>query len=157
MVIYSLKIWNSQNIWFYVVIYHFISYEVKVNQSEPQKNFSKVLDKNDKSSVKTVFIMWTRIDWSVSHFSITIVKSSFDVENWEKRLFLRFKTAYQSSLTMSRKLPCEGSWIYLTLIFHEFLWWIISMTATATAQCRNLFLIGKYQYFLIRKCFPMEK
>ena len=28
----------------YVVICHFVCYETKINQSEPQKNFSKLLD-----------------------------------------------------------------------------------------------------------------
>ena len=39
--------------------------------------------------------MWTRIDWSVTN-----IKSSHDVEKRKKRCFLRFKIAYQSSLTM---------------------------------------------------------
>ena len=38
--------------------------------------------------------MWTRIDWSVFHCSVTNVKSSYDVEKWKKGHFLRFKTAY---------------------------------------------------------------
>ena len=31
--------------------------------------------------------MWTRIDWSVSHFSVTNIKSSYDVEKWKKEVF----------------------------------------------------------------------
>ena len=44
--------------------------------------------------------MWTRIDWSGFHLSVTNIKSSHDVEKRQKRCFLRFKIAYQSSLTM---------------------------------------------------------
>ena len=29
--------------------------------------------------------MWTRIDWSVSHFSVTNIKSSYDVEKLKKK------------------------------------------------------------------------
>ena len=42
--------------------------------------------------------MWTIIDWSVSHFNVTNIKSTYDVEKWKKKHFLQFKTAYQSSL-----------------------------------------------------------
>ena len=31
--------------------------------------------------------MWTRIDWRVSNFSVTIFKSSYDVEKWKKDVF----------------------------------------------------------------------
>ena len=48
--------------------------------------------------------MWARIDWSVSHFSVSNNKSSYDDEKWEERRFLRFNTAYQSSLTMTRQV-----------------------------------------------------
>ena len=50
-------------------------------------NIHKFKQKNDKSNVKTVFSMWTRIDWSVSHFSVTNIKSSYDVEKWKKEVF----------------------------------------------------------------------
>ena len=53
--------------------------------------------------------MWTRIDWSVSHFRVTNIKSNYDVEKWKKRRFLQFKTAYQSSLTMMHVKEAELS------------------------------------------------
>ena len=31
--------------------------------------------------------MWTRIDWSVSHFSVTNINSSYDVEKWKKGIY----------------------------------------------------------------------
>ena len=31
--------------------------------------------------------MRTIIDWSVSHFSVTNIKSSYDVEKWGKKTF----------------------------------------------------------------------
>ena len=44
--------------------------------------------------------MGTRIDWSVSNFSVTIIKSSYDAEKWKKGHLVQFETAYQSSLKM---------------------------------------------------------
>ena len=50
-------------------------------------NIHKFKQKNDKSNVKTVFSMCTRIDWSVSHFRVTNIKSSYDVEKWKRRFY----------------------------------------------------------------------
>ena len=35
--------------------------------------------------------MWTRIDWSVSHFSVTNIKLSYYVEKWKKRCFYNLR------------------------------------------------------------------
>ena len=40
-----------------------------------------------KSNVKTVFSKSTRIYWGVFHFSVTNIKSTYDVEKWKKDIF----------------------------------------------------------------------
>ena len=62
--------------------------------------------------------MWTRIDWSVFHLGVTNIKSSHDVEKRKKRRFLRFKIAYQSSLTMMHHVK-EAESISHLLYFSE--------------------------------------
>ena len=50
-----------------------------------------------KSNIKAVFSMWTRVDLYVSHCSVTNIKSSYGVEKWNKRRFLRFKIFFMIS------------------------------------------------------------
>ena len=63
--------------------------------------------------------MGTRIDWSVSHFSVTNIKWSYDVEKWQKRCFLRFKTAYQSSLRITHHVKEAESILHLFQLGQE--------------------------------------
>ena len=59
--------------------------------------------------------MWTRINWSISNFSVTIIKSSYDVEKWRKDTFYNLRQLtnllWQWSTTWRKVI-----WIYLALI-----------------------------------------
>ena len=116
VVVASLKIWNSDNIWLclcchpplFVIKRKSRSSVAKYLVPTPHKvNLTKEWQKWSKEF--SVY-MWKRIDWSVSHFNVNNIKSSYDVEKWKKRCFLWFKTVYQSSLTIdySRKKQTGG-------------------------------------------------
>ena len=47
--------------------------------------FKLIEQKNYKGNVKMAVSMWTRIDWSASHLSVTNIKSSYDVKIWKKK------------------------------------------------------------------------
>ena len=54
-----------------------------------------------------VFSMQRKIDWSVSNFGITILKSSYDMKKWKKYIFLNLRQVTNFDTTWKKVNLCH--------------------------------------------------